>query len=61
MAPGAGQESTGTDSFPEYAIVNGKLLETPPPGAGVDTVTMAIPSVPMSALVIVACNRVLLT
>jgi transcription initiation factor TFIIIB Brf1 subunit/transcription initiation factor TFIIB len=42
-------------------IVNVSGLEVPPPGAGVITVTMAVPAVAMSAAVIAACRLVLET
>ena len=42
-------------------MVNAALLEVPPPGAGLNTVTCAVPAVVMSAAVIAACNCVALT
>jgi hypothetical protein len=42
-------------------IVNVSGLEVPPPGAGVITVTMAVPAVAMSAAVTAACKLVLET
>jgi hypothetical protein len=38
--------------------VNVKGAEVPPPGAGLDTVTIAVPGAVMSAAVIAACNWV---
>jgi phage tail protein X len=38
------------------AIVNGKAVESPPPGAGVSTVTCAVPAFMTSFARIVACN-----
>jgi hypothetical protein len=43
------------------STVNVNPLEVPPPGAGVVTVTMAVPAVAMSAAVIAACKLVLET
>jgi hypothetical protein len=37
------------------------VLDVPPPGAGVEMVTIAVPAVPMSAAVIAACTLVLET
>ena len=42
-------------------IVNARELEIPPPGAGLDTVTMGAPTTLMSAAVIAACKLVLET
>jgi hypothetical protein len=42
-------------------IVNASGLEVPPPGAGVVTVTMALPAVAISAAVMAACKLVLET
>src|SRR5579871_289741 len=42
-------------------IVKLTLLEAPPPGDGLTTVTCAVPAVAMSAAVIAACNCVALT
>jgi hypothetical protein len=42
-------------------IVNAAGAEVPPPGAGVETVTEAVPGVAMSAAVIAACRLVLET
>lgn len=39
-------------------IVNVRELEVPPPGAGLNTVTEAVPAMAMSAAVIAAVNRV---
>ena len=47
---------------PETAlIVNDRLPEVPPPGAGLVTVTVAVPAVAISAAVIAAVNFVALT
>jgi len=43
------------------SIVKLNALETPPPGAGVETVTMAVPLAERSAAVIAACKLVLET
>ncbi len=43
------------------SIVNLTALETPPPGVGLDTVTLTVPAVATSAAVIAACNWVLET
>ncbi len=59
-------------ALPEYAVVGLRLfvvgkgllivkvwaLEVPPPGAGLNTVTVAVPAVAMSAAAIAAVNRV---
>ena len=42
-------------------IVNVTAEERPPPGAGVETVTIAVPTVAMSAAVMAACKLVLET
>ena len=42
-------------------IVKVAAPDVPPPGAGVDTVTIAAPAVAMSAAVIAACKLVLET
>jgi len=42
-------------------IVKVKAPEMPPPGAGFDTVTIAVPAAAMSAAVMAACNSVLET
>jgi hypothetical protein len=42
-------------------IVNVSALEAPPPGAGVETVTIAVPTVAISGAVIAACKLVLET
>ena len=39
-------------------IVKVAALEVPPPGVGVETVTMAVPTVAMSAAVMAACKLV---
>ena len=47
---------------PETAlIVNDRLPDVPPPGAGLVTVTVAVPAVAISAAVIAAVNCVALT
>ena len=47
---------------PETAlIVNDRLPDVPPPGAGLVTVTVAVPAVAISAAVIAAVNSVALT
>ena len=47
---------------PETAlIVNDRVPDVPPPGAGFVTVTLAVPAVAMSAAVIAAVNCVALT
>jgi len=47
---------------PETAlIVNERVPEVPPPGAGLVTVTVAVPAVVISAAVIAAVNFVVLT
>jgi hypothetical protein len=47
---------------PETAlIVNDRLPDEPPPGAGLVTVTVAVPAVAISAAVIAAANFVVLT
>jgi hypothetical protein len=40
------------------SIVKVRGLDVPPPGAGVETVTEAVPAVAMSAAVIAACRPV---
>src|SRR5215469_6217385 len=47
--------TTGIAAF----IVKLIPADVPPPGAGVETVTMAVPGVAMSAAVIAACKLVL--
>ena len=42
-------------------IVKVAALEVPPPGGGVDTITIAAPAVAMSAAVMAACKLVLET
>lgn len=42
-------------------IVNVSALEVPPPGGGVETVTMAVPALAMSAAVMAACRPLLET
>ncbi len=42
----------------DYLIVKVLVLDVPPPGAGLDTVTVAVPATAMSAAVIAAVNRV---
>jgi hypothetical protein len=42
-------------------VVNANPLDVPPPGVGLDTVTIAVPAVAMSAAVIAACRLVLET
>ena len=37
-------------------IVKGKAEDAPPPGAGLDTVTLAVPGAAVSAAVIVALS-----
>ena len=57
-AAGAIEVSAG----PETAlIVNDRLPDVPPPGAGFVTVTVAVPAVAISAAVIAAVNCVALT
>src|SRR6516165_6788091 len=42
-------------------MVKATALEVPPPGAGVETVTLAVPAVATSAVVMAACKAVLET
>jgi hypothetical protein len=46
---------------PAGAIVNVTAFDVPPPGAGLDTVTLAVPTLAMSAATMDAVNCVLLT
>ncbi len=51
----------GTTGPVEDAIENASAFETPPPGAGLDTVTRIVPALAMSAARIDALNCVELT
>jgi len=55
---GATEVSAGPEAV---LIVNDKLADEPPPGAGLVTLTVAVPAVAISAAVIAAVNFVVLT
>lgn len=48
-------------SRPQGLIVNVSAFDVPPPGAGLDTVTCAVPACEISEAGIVACRLVLPT
>ena len=53
---GEREPAVGTGLLPAAVIVNGKLLDVPPPGAGVTTVILAVPVVVRSAAFMLAVN-----
>ena len=55
---GAREVSAGAEAA---LIVNDRLPDVPPPGAGFDTVTVVLPAVAISAALIAAVNCVALT
>jgi len=62
-APGATAELGFKDAIVGTGLLMAKInaLEVPPPGPGVETVTIAVPALAMSAAVIAACKVVLET
>ena len=50
------ETSVGTGLFPTDVIVNDNTFEVPPPGAGVTTVTAAVPATATSDALTVAVN-----
>lgn len=55
------EATEGVGFAPLLLMVKGTAFEVPPPGAGLNTVTCAVPALAMSGARMEACNCVLLT